>query len=150
MGVYNRLWLLALTSVLIVGCSSSKSNSPKPVELAPCLDAGPAKTVEYDNCMADREARRSEALRVLLDDTGVDSQQQQLAKSDDKTYQESDFPDTPIPLIYRGATSISATEKRALPFKIRVTWKYSSKGVKPESRDRVRMDEMERLILPAV
>ncbi|MCK1784098.1 DUF695 domain-containing protein [Pseudomonas sp. TNT11] len=150
MGVHNRLWLLVLASVLIAGCSSSKSNSPPPVERDPCLDAGPAKSVEYDNCVADREASKREALRALLDDTGVYSRQMQIVESEDNTYQPSDFPDTPIPMVYKGADSISATEKRALPFKIRVTWKYSSKGVIPAPRDRFRMDEMERLILPAV
>lgn len=150
MGLHNWRWLLALASVLIAGCSSSKSNSPPPVERDPCLDAGPAKSVEYVNCVADREASKREALRALLDDTGVYSRQMQIAEFDDNTYQPSDFPDTPIPMIYKGADSISATEKRALSFKIRVTWKYSSKGVIPAPRDRVRMDEMERLILPAV
>ncbi|MFJ4143043.1 DUF695 domain-containing protein [Pseudomonas sp. NPDC089734] len=150
MGVHNRLWLLALASVLISGCSSSKSNSLPPVERDPCLDAGPTKSVAYDNCVADREASKREALRALLDDTGVYSRQVQIAEFDDNTYQASDFPDTPIPMAYKGVDSISATDKRALPFKIRVTWKYSSKGVIPAPRDRVRMDEMERLILLAV
>ncbi|QHF05789.1 DUF695 domain-containing protein [Pseudomonas asturiensis] len=150
MGVHNRLWLLVLASVLIAGCSSSKSNSPPPVERDPCLDVGPVKSVEYDNCVADREASKREALRALLDDTGVYSRQMQIADSDDSTYQLSDFPDTPIPMAFKGADSISETEKRALPFKVRITWKYSSKGLIPAPRDRVRMDEMERLILPAV
>ncbi|NWD76012.1 DUF695 domain-containing protein [Pseudomonas gingeri] len=150
MGARNRLQLLALASVLIVGCSSSKSNFSKLVERDPCLDTGPAKSVEYDNCMTDREARKSEALRVLLDDTGVYSQQEQMATFDDNTYQESDFPDTPIPLIYSGANSISAAEKQALPFKIRVTWKFSSKGLRASPIDSARMNKMERLILPAV
>lgn len=87
MGVHNQLWLLALSSVLIAGCSSSKSNSPPPVERDPCLDAGPAKSVEYDNCVADREASKREALRVLLDDTGVYSRQMQIVESEDNTYQ---------------------------------------------------------------
>jgi hypothetical protein len=122
--------LLALASVLIAGCSSSssssKSNSPPLVERDPCLEAGPAKSVEYDNCVADREASKREALRALFDDTGVYSRQMQIAESDDNTYQPSDFPDTPIPMVYKGSDSISANEKRALPFKIRVTWKYVS------------------------
>ena len=148
MGVRNRLWLLALAGVFVVGCS--KSNSPPPIERDSCMDAGQAKSVEYDNCVADREVRKREALRALLDDTGIYSRQMQIADSDDTTYQPSDFPDTPIPMAYRGIDSISVTEKRALPFKIRITWKYSSKDVMPAPRDRVRMDEMERLILPAV
>ena len=149
MGVRNRLWFLTLASVLIAGCSGSKSNSPPPVERDPCLDAGPAKSMDYDNCLADREASKREALRALLDDTGVDSRQV-VVESEDNTYQASDFPATPIPMLYKGADLITATEKRALPFKIRVTWKYVSEGVIPPPRDRFRMDEMERLILPAV
>ncbi|WP_256576439.1 DUF695 domain-containing protein [Pseudomonas sp. B11(2017)] len=147
MGVHNLLWL-ALTSVLIAGCS--RSHSPPPVERDPCLDAGPAKSVEYDNCVADREASKKEALRALLDDTGVYSQRMQAVVVEDNIYQPSDFPDTPIPMVYKGIYTISVTEKRVLPFKIRVTWKFSPKETIPTPRVHFRMNEMERLILPAV
>ncbi|WP_234778835.1 DUF695 domain-containing protein [Pseudomonas amygdali] len=147
-GSLNRLWLLVLASVFMAGCSNFKT-SPS-IERDPCLDAGPAKSVEYENCVADRKASQSEALKELLDDTGAYSQGRQFALSDRDIYQESDFPDTPIPIMYRGAGSISAAEKRALPFKIRITWKYSSKSLLPAPRDRIRMDQMERLILPAL
>lgn len=148
--VHNRLRLLALASVFIAGCSSSPSHSPPPVERDPCLDAGPPKSVPYDNCVADREASKQEALRALLDDTGVYSRQMKIAEFGDNSYQPSDFPDTTVPQFYKGVGSISVTENRALPFKVRVTWKYASTGGMPAPRDRVRMDEMERLILPAV
>jgi len=108
MGIHNRLWLLALASVLIAGCS--KSNSPPPVERDPCLDAGPAKSVEYDNCVADREASKREALRALLDDTGVYSRQMQIVESEDNAYQPPDFPDAPIPMVYKGAVSCRRPE----------------------------------------
>ncbi|WPN64333.1 DUF695 domain-containing protein [Pseudomonas sp. P9_35] len=150
MGVHNRFRLLALVSVLIAGCSSSKTHSPPPVERDRCLDAGPVKSVEYDNCVADRGASQSVALSALLDDTGDYPQPMEIVDVVDDIYQPSDFPDTPVPMLYKGAGSISTTEKRALPFKVKVTWKYSSKGLIPALRDRVRMNEMERLILPAM
>ncbi|SDX17505.1 hypothetical protein SAMN05444064_114113 [Pseudomonas syringae] len=129
MGSLNWLWLLVLASVFMAGCSNSKT-SPL-IERDLCLDAGPAKSVKYDNCLADRKARQSEALKALLDDTGAHSQGRELALPDSATYQKSDFPDTPTPIMYSVADSISTAEKLALPFKIRITWKDSSKALLP-------------------
>ncbi|WP_458130992.1 DUF695 domain-containing protein [Pseudomonas sp. R3-41] len=150
MGVHNRLRLLALAGVLVTGCSSSQTHSPPPVKRDRCLDAGPVKSVDDDNCVADRVVSQNVALSTLLDDTGDYPQPMEIVEVVDDIYQPSDFPDTPVPMLYKGVGSISATEKRALPFKIKITWKYSSEGLIPAPRDRVRMDGMERLILPAM
>jgi hypothetical protein len=100
--------------------------------------------------VADREVRKAAALNALLDDTGTSYRQLQIAEPDDNSFQLSDYPDIPSPVTYRIARSISAIEKQALPFKIRVTWKYPSGTVLPASQELARMDEMEDLILPAV
>ncbi|XHF33608.1 DUF695 domain-containing protein [Pseudomonas chlororaphis] len=144
----NRFRLLAIVSVVVAGCSSSKS--PPPVERDACLAAGPAKSVDYDNCVANRERKSRAALEALLDDKFVYPPQQQIVEASESKYQPSDFPESPAPMIYKGLDSISLTEKRALPFKIRIVWKYTSTGVIPERRDAIRMAEMEKLIVPAV
>jgi len=51
----NRFRLMAIVSVVVAGCSSSKS--PPPVERDACLEAGPAKSVDYDNCVRIENAK---------------------------------------------------------------------------------------------
>ena len=69
MGIHNRLQLLALACILIAGCSNT--HSPSTAKREPCLDVAPEKTMKYENCVADREARKMEALRAFLDDSNV-------------------------------------------------------------------------------
>ncbi|MFJ2279514.1 DUF695 domain-containing protein [Pseudomonas sp. NPDC087803] len=143
-----RACILALASVLLSGCSSH--TLPRPVERDPCLDAGPVNTVGYDHCVAERDRQRKEALEALLDDDPAHLQRLQVIEMPDSKYQPSDFPDTPIPLSYRGVDSISLAEKQALPFKARIVWKYSSARLIPERRDALQMEKMQVLIMSAV
>ncbi|MFW8695835.1 hypothetical protein ACOI9Y_35240, partial [Mesorhizobium japonicum] len=76
--------------------------------------------------MAERDRQRKEALEALLDDDPAHLQHLQIIEMPESKYQSSDFPDTPIPMSYRGVDSISLAEKQALPFKARIVWKYSS------------------------
>ncbi|RVD79547.1 DUF695 domain-containing protein [Pseudomonas koreensis] len=137
--------LLTLAAVITAGCS----HKPPPVERDPCLDAGPVKSTAYDSCVADREERKAQALRVLLSDDPADHRQLQLAEPDENSFQLADFPDAPIPATFRIADSISARERQALPFKVRVTWKHAPTTAMLKSRDRARMAEMESLIRSA-
>ncbi|MBW1248940.1 DUF695 domain-containing protein [Pseudomonas tolaasii] len=142
------LTLLVLASVLTTGCAG---HPPAPaVERNPCLDEGPVHSVAFDRCVADRAADRAEALRRLLDDANPNPRQQALAEPGPDDYQDADFPDTPNPMLYQGARSVTAAERRALPYKIRITWKYSSKTLRPAPRDLSRMEQMRSLIVPAV
>ncbi len=139
--------LLALASVLVAGCSSHKP-TPFPVARDQCLDAGPVGSAGYGNCVKDQEIRKADALAELLDDD-LPERQMVLAEGEDK-YQETDFPETPFPGSFKVVDSVSATEKRTLPFKARITWKYSSKTLTPEYRVARRMKDMEKLIVPAL
>jgi hypothetical protein len=147
--VSPRVWLSVLASVLLAGCSSSPP-SVSPVYRDPCLDDGPVSSVAYDTCVQDREFDKALAYKALFEDLGPSFQQQALADPAEGDFQLSDFPDRGGPMSFRVTPSISVTEKQALPFKIRVTWKYVSKTFRPRSRDLVRMDEMQALIQPAV
>ncbi|MFM9380844.1 DUF695 domain-containing protein [Pseudomonas sp. UV AK001] len=141
----KRISLLALAGVLVAGCSSHK---PTPLVVAQnqCLDAGPVGTVAYETCVKEQENKKAKALAALL----YGPFPERMVTSDDGRFQESDFPDTPLIATFKVVDSLSATEKRALPFKARITWKYISKKVVPVERDRERMTEMEKLILPAL
>lgn len=146
---YNRLRVLALASIFIAGCASPNPNSPLPIDRDPCLDEGPAKSEDYNNCLADFEAVLKMAFRSLTDNTYDYPRQMILDESVSEPYQLSDFPDTPL-VTYSGIRSISVTEKQALPFKVKITWKYKSKRLIPAPRDDIRMYEMERIILPGL
>lgn len=143
------VWLSVLASVFIAGCSSSPP-LVSPIDRDPCLDDGPVHSAAYDTCVQDREFDKALAYKALFEEIGPSFQQQTLAEPAEGDVQLSDFPDSEGPMTFRVTPSISAMEKQALPFKIRVTWKYVSKTVRPRSRDLVRMDEMQALILPAV
>lgn len=140
--------ILALAGVLLSGCSSH--TVPRPVERDPCLDAGPVNSLGYDHCVAERDRQRKEALEALLDDDPAHLQHLQIIEMPESKYQSSDFPDTPIPMSYRGVDSISLAEKQALPFKARIVWKYSSPSLQPERRDALQMEKMQVLIMAAV
>ncbi|MFW9082033.1 DUF695 domain-containing protein [Pseudomonas sp. P2757] len=141
------VWLLAFACVLITGCATPPPPEPSRDE---CLDAGPAKSAAYDACEASRTLQRAAALRALLDDTGASNRQMALADPEDIPYQEADFPDIASPMRYRMNGSITVIDKQALPFKVRVTWKYTSKTFLPEAIELERMDKMEDLLLSAV
>ncbi|UZE87444.1 DUF695 domain-containing protein [Pseudomonas viciae] len=134
MGAHNRLRLLALAGLLIVGCSSSKPDLPKPVERDPCLDAGPASSVAFDSCVTKREARKQEALRALLDDGPSHEKAVVNIKIDEQICTHS----------------ISPAEELELPIVVVINWKFSPKTVMPTPADATRMKEMEKLLLPAV
>ncbi|WP_192564729.1 DUF695 domain-containing protein [Pseudomonas gozinkensis] len=142
----KQLPFLALASLLVAGCSS---HEPTRFPAAPdqCLIAGPVNSTEYDRCVKDREIRKAEALEELLDNDAV---RMQVRTDIQSKFQESDFPATPLPGTFAVVDSISATEKQALPFKARITWKYSSPTHAPGYRVGKRMAEMEKLILPAL
>ncbi|MFJ2709630.1 DUF695 domain-containing protein [Pseudomonas sp. NPDC087346] len=139
--------LLTLASVFSAGCSHAP---PKTVERDPCLDAGPAKSTDYDSCVADRKERIAEALKALLGDRPAYDRPLQLAEPDESSFQLSDFPDSPSPAIYRIVHSISASEKQGLPFKVKVTWKHTTATSLLAPRDRARMAEVEGLIQSTV
>ncbi|MFJ2528975.1 DUF695 domain-containing protein [Pseudomonas helmanticensis] len=145
----NRAWplflLLASTALLNTGCS----HPPPPIERDPCLDEGPSHSAAYDDCVADRKDASDAALKAILGDAPDLYTQTRLAKPGEDTFQASDYPDTPSPMSYRTARSISATEQQALPFKMRVRWNYTSRKLLPRPRDLVRMNEMEALLLSA-
>lgn len=115
---YNRLRVLALASIFIAGCASPNPNSPLPIERDPCLDEGPAKSEDYNNCVSDFEAVRKMAFRSLTDDTYDYPRRMILDESVGEPYQLSGFPDTPL-VTYSGIRSISATEKKRYPSKSR-------------------------------
>ncbi|MDD1006910.1 DUF695 domain-containing protein [Pseudomonas shahriarae] len=138
--------LLTLASMLSAGCS----HPPRPVDRDLCLDAGPAKSAAYESCAVDREERKAAALSAVLGDRPAYDRPLQLAEPDENSFQLSDFPDSPNPAIYSIAQSISASEKQAQPFKVRVTWKHASTTAMLAPRDRARMAKMEGLILSAV
>jgi hypothetical protein len=144
---HHRLRLFALACALIAGCSSSHTHTPTPLELEPCLAQGPVNSQGYDNCLADRAALLRELLKSLNEPGSLRYLEVQPAGT--PTFQLSDYPDTPTPMTYRGADSLTATERREQPFKIKVTWKYLSKRFGPEPRDRVPMEDMESLLLAA-
>ncbi|MCP2076351.1 UNVERIFIED_ORG: hypothetical protein J2Y77_005787 [Pseudomonas lini] len=133
MGAQSRLRLLALASLLIVGCASPKPDLPKPVERDRCLDAGPVNSVAFDSCVAKREARKQEALRALLDDSPTHEKNLVNIKIDEQI-----------------CTHLSRAEEQALPIVVVINWKFSPKTVMPTPADAARMKEMEKLLLPAV
>lgn len=147
-GTQHPLAWLALASVLTAGCATH--TAAPVVERDPCLDEGPAHSVAFDQCVADKAADRAEALRLLLDDANPNPRQQALAAPGPDDYQDADFPDTPNPMLYQGIDSVTAAERRALPYKIRITWKYTSKTLRPAPRDLSRMEQMRSLIVPSV
>jgi hypothetical protein len=134
MGVRNRLRLLALTSLLFVGCSSSRPDFPKPVERDPCLDAGPVNSQAFDRCVADRKARKQKALSELLDDGPSHEKALAIVEIDEQICTKS----------------LSPAEEQALPISVIVSWKFSSKTPMPTPEDAVRMKKMEELLLVAV
>jgi hypothetical protein len=99
--------------------------------------------------VADRKDASDAALKAILGDAPDLYTQTRLAEPGEETFQKSDYPDTPSPMSYRTARSISATEQQALPFKMRVRWNYTSRKLLPRPRDLVRMNEMEALLLSA-
>ncbi|WP_311881106.1 MULTISPECIES: DUF695 domain-containing protein [unclassified Pseudomonas] len=145
----NRAWplflLLVSTALLNTGCS----HPPPPIERDPCLDEGPLHSAAYDDCVVDRNDERAAALNAILGNGPDLYPQMRLAEPGEDTFQESDYPDTPSPMSYRTARSISATEQQALPFKMKVRWNYTSRKLLPRPRDLVRMNEMEALLLSA-
>jgi hypothetical protein len=147
--VWPFVWLSVLASVLIAGCSSSPP-PVSPVYRDPCLDDGPVKSAAYETCVEDREFDKALAYKALFEDLGPSFQPKTIVEPGEDEFQSSDFPDIEGSMAVRVTPSISAIEKQALPFKVRVIWKYVSKTFRPRSRDLVRMDEMEALILPAV
>ncbi|WP_058543373.1 DUF695 domain-containing protein [Pseudomonas fluorescens] len=134
MEAHNRLRLLGLASLLIVGCSNSKPDLPEPVQRDLCLDAGPVNSVSFDNCVAQREARKQEALRALLDDGPSNEKTLANIKIDEQIC----------------TRSISPAKELAPPIVVAVNWKFSPKTVMPAPADAARMKEMERLLLPSV
>ncbi|MBX8509111.1 DUF695 domain-containing protein [Pseudomonas cichorii] len=144
-GYFGKLLLLLLACALVNGCAKS----PPPIYRDPCLDDGPANSAEYGRCIADREARKSATLEELLSDK-PSYQKMGIASEVVDGFQPGDFPETSSNARYRFAHSISMIEKQNLPFKIRIIWKYTSRFDMPALQDRVRMDRMEGLIMPAV
>lgn len=134
MDTHNRLRLLTLASLLVVGCSSSKPYSPKPVERDPCLDAGPVKSQAFDRCVADREARQKVALSALLDDGPSHEKALVIVDVDEE----------------HCTKSLSPAEEQALPLSVIVSWKFSSEAALPTPEDAARMKKMEAVLLPAI
>ena len=134
MGAHNRLRLLVLASLVLVGCSSSKPHLPDTVSRDPCLDAGPVKSQAFDRCVADRKARKQEALSVLLDDGPSHGKALAIVEIDEQIC----------------TNSLSPAEEQALPVSVIVSWKFSSKTVMPTPEDAVRMKKMEESLLPAM
>ncbi|MCW1248169.1 DUF695 domain-containing protein [Pseudomonas sp. SAICEU22] len=134
MDTHNRLRLLALASLLLVGCSSYKPYPPKAVERDPCLDAGPVKSQAFDRCVADREARQKVALSALLDDGPSHEKALVIVDLDEE----------------HCTKSLSPAEEQALPLSVIVSWKFSSETALPTPEDAARMKKMEALLLPAI
>lgn len=146
MKIYIKFNFIMLMSLVIAGCSGPMVPAPASVLRDSCLKAGPVNSTDYANCVADSEAIKKEALDDLLSDRPTHV----VALATDAPFEDIDYPDTQAPMVYRTRGPISATELRALPFKASIRWKYVTKKILPEPRDRIRMDEMERLVIQAV
>ncbi|OIN43283.1 DUF695 domain-containing protein [Pseudomonas costantinii] len=147
---YHRLCGLALASLLVAGCATPPPQ-PRPVAVRDhCLDKGPAGSAAFENCTADQQAQKAKMLKDVLAVLDKTPGRQPLADPGPDGYQAADFPETPKVLNYQGERSISVTEKQALPYKIRITWKFDSPFPVPVPGDVYRMGQMRQQVVPAV
>ncbi|MGH2420505.1 DUF695 domain-containing protein [Pseudomonas canadensis] len=148
LNTHHRMRGIALASLLLAGCSHA---GPQPTaQRDHCLDKGPANSEAFERCAADREAQKTKMLKDVLAVLDTPPGRQPLAETGPDGYQEADFPQTPKVLNYQGERSISVAEKQALPYKVRIIWKYDSPYPVPGPGDVYRMGQMREQVVPAV
>lgn len=148
LGAPYRLLGMTLASLLLAGCSQA---GPQPTaQRDHCLEKGPANSEAFERCAADREAQKAKMLKEVLAVLDTTPGRQPLADTGPDGYTQADFPQTPKVLNYEGERSISVVEKQALPYKVRIIWKYDSPYPVPGAGDVYRMGQMRRQVVPAV
>jgi len=147
---YHRLCGLTLASLLLAGCATPAPQPPPVAVRDQCLDKGSAASAAFERCVADRQAQKAKMLKDVLAVLDTTPGRQPLADAGPDGYQQADFPETPKVLSYQGERSISVAEKQALPYKVRITWKYDSPFPVPLPGDVYRMGQMRQQVVPAV
>lgn len=135
-----------LMGMLIGGCSGPLAPAPAPLQ-DHCLEEGPANSAGYARCVANLEAVKQQALADLLEDRPA---RVWVVDPDADRFKAADYVNSQVPMSYQFVASIPATSLQSLPIKATIRWKYASMGFLPEPVDRVRMDEMERLVIAAL